>query len=90
MTLKEKLAKEFANKNSSPGVQGRDDLYEILIHIQESAFIAGFEKAKEAANNIVKGFAHNPICKKTKSPLKVCDYFCPAVHQIRRLGEGKV
>lgn len=36
-----KAAKEFAKYNSSPGIGGRNDLYESLITIQEQAFKAG-------------------------------------------------
>ncbi len=45
MTKLEKRAKEWAEFNSSPGIGGRDDFYEMLIEVQAQAYAAGFRKA---------------------------------------------
>jgi hypothetical protein len=47
MKLIEKLAKAWAHSNSSPGKDGDDELYAILIEVQEQAYRAGFRKAKD-------------------------------------------
>lgn len=49
MTKLEKRAKEWAEKNSSPGIEGRNELYEFLIEVQAQAYEAGFRKAREMA-----------------------------------------
>lgn len=46
MKLLEKMALDWAERNSSPGVGGRDDLYEILIAVQKQAYEAGFLVAR--------------------------------------------
>jgi hypothetical protein len=49
MNLLEKMAKKWAEKNSSPGIEGRNELYEFLIEVQAQAYQSGFLKAKEMA-----------------------------------------
>jgi hypothetical protein len=55
----EKLAKEWAERNSSPGIGGRDDTYEILITVQAQGFEAGYRQAcKDAASEVAKWTVH--------------------------------
>jgi hypothetical protein len=52
MKLLNKLSKEWALSNSSPGDEGADQLYEILIEVQKQAYEAGFKKAREMAADL--------------------------------------
>ena len=47
MTDLENKAKEWAEKNSSPGKDGRNELYEVLIECQAQGYQAGYEHAIE-------------------------------------------
>lgn len=75
MKVLEKLAKEWAEKNSSPGIEGRTDMYEILISIQEQSYIAGFNSAKKLLRD--------------KEPCKDRSWFEIPMRELDNLGENE-
>lgn len=60
-------AKDWAERNSSPGIQGRDDLYEILIEVQAQGFEAGARwmrgQAVKKAANVYTDKTRRAICR---------------------------